>query len=263
MQPYSNNGFAPAWWMESSNLGDAITPFIIEQMTGKKAYFVNPQEDVKKYMLTGSILNWDVKNAVVFGCGLASKTDVVPTGKDIHGVRGVLTGEILKRQNIPFAEVYGDPALMLPRFIKPSKEYEKTKIGVLPHYVDQHKVISKFNDWHNDVLYIDILGSLEDLVDQINQCRIVYSSTLHGIIFCHAYGIPCYWTKFSDNVLGDGMKFYDHYTSLYVPVDEVECLDLRGLSHFHFRELPKTPLIPNEDTIKYVTERLFSHFPII
>jgi len=255
--------FVAAYWMELSNLGDAITPFLIEKMTGKKAYHANPLDDVRKYMITGSILNWDVKKAVVYGCGLANKNDIVPTDKEIHGVRGVLTGDILKRQSIDFQEIYGDPALLLPRFVQPSEQHEKTKIGVLPHYVDQHIVISKNLEWGNDVIFLDILGDLHTLIDQINQCKIVYASTLHGIIFCHAYGIPCYWTKFSDNVLGDDMKFYDHYTALYVPVADVQFLDLRGFSKIDFKKLPQKPYIPNFDTIKHVEQRLFDNFPKI
>jgi len=255
--------YVAAYWMELSNLGDAITPFLIEKMTGKKVYHTNPLVDVRKYMITGSILNWDVKKAVVYGCGLAYKQDTVSRDKEIYGVRGALTGDILRRDGISFQEIYGDPALLLPRFVKPSQQYEKTKIGVLPHYVDQHTVMSKNLDWGNDVIFLNILGDLQTLIDQINQCKIVYASTLHGIIFCHAYGIPCYWTKFSNLVLGDDMKFYDHYTALYVPVADVQFLDLRNLNIIEFNKLPQNPLIPNFDTIRYVEERLFNNFPKI
>lgn len=255
--------FVPAYWMNLSNLGDAIAPFIIEKLTNKKVYLTNWHEEVAKYMITGSILNHEVRNAIVWGCGVARETDLIPRGKDIYAVRGVLTGEMCKRQGIPFQEVYGDPALILPKFIQPTQEFEKTKIGVLPHYVDQYTAISKYSEWGNDVVMLDILGDLQTFVDQINQCKIVYSSTLHGIIFCHAYGIPCYWVKFSDMVLGDDMKFYDHYTALYVPVADVNFLDLRGMGYINYKNLPTSPLIPNQDTISYVVDKLINNFPKI
>lgn len=257
--------FVPAYWMEMSNLGDALTPFIIEKITGKKAYHVSPQEDVRKFVITGSILNWDIKSAVVWGAGCANASDIIPPNKEIWAVRGALTGDMCRRQGVPFREVYGDPAILLPKLFHTEHimaDDFKKKIGVIPHYVDQHSAISRFNDWGNDVLFIDILGSLDNFIEQISQCKIVYSSTLHGVIICHAYGIPCYWTKFADYILGDDIKYYDHYTSLYVPVADVKPLDLRRFSVIDYRSLPTTPLIPNSDTIKYVQDKLLENCPL-
>jgi pyruvyltransferase len=252
--------FIPAYWMELSNIGDALSPILIEFITGKKAYHVKPDEDVTKYVITGSLLNWNFKNGILWGVGCANKNDVIPNN-DIRGVRGSLSGDMCKNQGISFKEIYGDPAILLSNFIKPI-EKERKYIGFIPHYVDQHCVIKK-NDWSNpDIKFIDILGGLDKFLSDIQECRVVYSSTLHGIILCHAYGIPCYWAKFTDNILGDDMKYYDYHTSLYVPVLDVYCLDLRNYDFYNVSNLPKNPYMPTIDTISWVQNNLLNNCPL-
>jgi len=52
------------------------------------------------------------------------------------------------------------------------------------------------------------------VVDAINTCRYVASSSLHGLIVANAYGIPAVWTTFADTLAGDDTKFFDYYESV-------------------------------------------------
>jgi pyruvyltransferase len=47
------------------------------------------------------------------------------------------------------------------------------------------------------------------------------SSTLHGLVFAHAYGKPALWLEFGDRVLGNGFKFFDYYHSIGVQPQDV------------------------------------------
>jgi len=190
---------------------------------------VSANDPCEKVMVTGSILNNDVYNATVWGCGLAYSTDVVPPKKSILAVRGKLTGEILKKQGMEFNEVYGDPALLLPRLY--DVEVPKVwKLGIIPHYVDTKYVYDKLGMSDNElamhgIKILDIMSDVEDFVRQVKSCQKIVSSTLHGLIVSHAYGVPCSWVKFTDLIGGDDFKYLDYYSS--IECEENTFIDLR------------------------------------
>src|SRR3990172_4808712 len=106
-------------WCLSDNFGDKLTPYLIEKISGKKCVWSHPETDIIKYLVTGSILNWDIKFAVVWGCGVANKSDTVIMG-DIRAVRGELSKYIALLSNPDTNVAIGDPALLLPRIYQPS-----------------------------------------------------------------------------------------------------------------------------------------------
>jgi pyruvyltransferase len=61
---------------------------------------------------------------------------------------------------------------------------------------------------------------LEDYLCALLSCRIIVSSSLHGLIFAHAYGLPAIWIKLSDRLVGGEFKFHDHYA--FMEVDALE-----------------------------------------
>jgi hypothetical protein len=166
-------------------------------------------------MITGSILNHQTCQTEVWGAGIAFKNDTIPKTHKILAVRGFLTAKKLKnRQKYKFGGVVGDPALLMPHYYKPN--IAKThKLGIIPHYIDAGLVCNKLNqNWmrKNNSKVIDICLAPEQFIDELLSCETVISSSLHGIILAHAYGIPVKWVKFSNNIGGDDFKFHDHYS---------------------------------------------------
>ncbi len=188
-----------AWWAckEIGNFGDAITPYIIRHF-GKEVEHNNSGDHI---LMSGSILSESNENSIIIGSGFMSNSDQFKGAKSIELVRGVLSRNKLG-VNCPV----GDPALILPLIYSPNVSKRYT-VGIVPHYVDYDLM----KHWESDLTHvIDITNDVEDFIDQICECELIVTSSLHGLIAAHAYGIKAKWVTLSRNVAGDGFKFYDY-----------------------------------------------------
>jgi len=207
-----------SWWGENGNWGDALNHILCGHISGKDVnkIFTRIEDPIFRYYCVGSILGHVRSgNFEVWGSGLISEHDRLRVKPNkIHAVRGPLTRKILIEQGYNCPEVYGDPALLYPLFYQP-KVTKKYAYGIIPHNVD------KDNPWlyqfknNPNVKIIDILDPTgKRFVDEINECKIILSSSLHGIICGDSYGIPSYWVELSNKVIGKGFKFKDYYLSV-------------------------------------------------
>lgn len=213
------------WWSEihlagkkKENYGDLVGCYLVEKISGKKAVWTHPKKrsflDTFKtvYLTAGSILAQVEGKCVVWGSGIISKEYKIKKAVFL-AVRGPQTRKHLMAQGYEVPEVYGDPALLLPRFYNPKKQ-AKYDLGIIPHYAD-YKLVTEMYKEQSNVLIIDLMtNDVESVTDLILQCRRIISSSLHGIIISQAYHIPAVWVKFSDNVFGDGIKYQDYFESV-------------------------------------------------
>jgi hypothetical protein len=213
------NDIIRVWWAggeKNFNYGDAMVPYLVEKMTGKKAVLTPKKGPHRVNLVIGSIINMagTTRFCDVWGCGVISKNQSAQKGARFFAVRGPLTRQALLRTGHQCPEVYGDPALLLPKYYQPKteKEYE---IGIIPHYVDYERVKREVKD--PSVKVIDLTHpSIEDVTDEIYKCKRIVSSSLHGVIVSQAYGIPAVWVKLSNKLAGDGVKFADYFLSVGV-----------------------------------------------
>lgn len=172
--------------------------------------------DYEHYVFAGSMLNHATKHSVVWGAGLASMLDGVNPDLRIKAVRGPISRMRAINCGASCPKVYGDPGILLPKFYTPQvkKRYDW---GVVPHYVDHLRAYSRFEGLAE---VIDPLQPVESFVEQVASCERIISSSLHGIIIAHAYGVPAVWVKMSDSIGGDGTKYRDYYQSIEWEVDK-------------------------------------------
>lgn len=187
------------------NFGDILTPHLLD-------YFKIQYQYSKKEFDTlciGSIISKAKKDTTVLGSGIISKNDVVTPLANYKFVRGPHTRKKVIDTGGICPEIYGDPAMLLPLICKESrKEHE---LGIIPHYVDYDKVKQEYPN----VKVINLLNSNPlEVCKEITSCKKIISSSLHGVITAHAYEIPAAWVKFSNNLAGDDIKFYDHFASV-------------------------------------------------
>ena len=227
---------AKIYWCKNvnyeKNLGDCITSYIYEKIKGiKPIYCTEKNLDEPVYFGSGSILvsckNW--KNVVVWGTGIMFSNDTFDEPTKTLAVRGPLTRKRYLELGYDCPEVYGDIGLLLPRFYK-SKTTKLYKVGVIPHYVD-YEFCKKIFSTLNSVKIIDICRDIEDVIDDICECDMTISSSLHGIIVSHAYGIKSCWVKFSEKILGDNSKYFDYYSSLGLSVHKPIIIDYKRMMY--------------------------------
>lgn len=209
---------------DSKNWGDALNPILIQKISEREPLIVTEYTyNIKNnpiYSVIGSVLesanpnNCGHKNLVVWGTGfISSQGRLKVQPKEICAVRGPSTRELLLKQGYKCPDIYGDPALLYPKFYRP-KIQKKYKLGIIPHYIDKNDIFVRNFKNNPDILIIDVFSGIHNVVDQICSCEKIASSSLHGIIAADAYGIQSTWIKFSDNVIGNGFKFFDYFKSV-------------------------------------------------
>lgn len=213
------------WWNEmklqgksKENYGDLLGKYLVEKITNKKVVWAKPSAFsicnlfAPIYVTIGSVLAHVNSNCVVWGSGIVSKANTIKKAKFL-AVRGPQTRAYLISQGHDVPEVYGDPALLLPRYFNPKviKEYG---LGIVPHYVD-FEMVNDFYKHDATIFVIDLMtNNIEETTKVFLRCEKIVSSSLHGVIIAHAYGIPAIWQKFSNKVFGDDIKYQDYFESV-------------------------------------------------
>lgn len=204
------------------NFGDDLNPVLIEKISGRKAIRLNkvPKKIYKPcYLVVGSILHWADENTVVWGAGFATEgSKVIAPPIAIKAVRGPLTRLELIKSGLKCPEVYGDPALLHKRLFNISAN-KKYKLGIIAHYAEaKNQFFKKWLSLHvkhtDDIKIISVADSVENVIENINECDYIASSSLHGIIIADSYNIPNVHVNFNGFVPHTQFKFYDYYQSI-------------------------------------------------
>lgn len=187
-----------------------------------------PTRRARYAVSTGSVIRLCQDHAMVYGSGIRDVQQTVHHSM-VRAVRGPLTRQRFLDSGFPCAPIYGDPGLLMPRFYKAKQPKTKYKLGLIPHFTEYDDIVEKYaND--KDVLVIDMnTGNLKGVIDQINMCDKTVSSSLHGLVLSHAYGVPTRQIEYSDRINGDGTKFLDYYKG--VGLERLDPIDGHGCKY--------------------------------
>lgn len=243
------------WYDREANFGDAAGPWLVAQRTGRQIVNVRRTKETptraqgRAALLVGSIIQMFNRDDVdIWGSGLMSPLTQEQSsrlserrGIEVHAVRGLLTAEELREKiswEVP--AIYGDPALLLPRYLPvPEKQ---SHICVVPHL--QHR--AQLTERAEPGLHIaDVREDVASVVRQIASAQACISTSLHGIIVAQAYGVPWVWLDVVDSPLGGGrFKFNDFFTTLdSSAVSHAEIL-AEDLPAADFRTLAESARLP-------------------
>lgn len=209
--------YVPTYWHVSDNFGDALTPWLVQHLSGLPARFVDPWAgDEVPYVITGSVMGWRMKKGIIWGAGCANEADLDPHLFSppspefvIVMTRGPLSARWVREAgHAPVA--FGDPGFVVPKFYQP-KMVEPRRVGVICSWVDFDVAKERC-----EAPVLSTMGSVEPIIDQIASWDVVVSSSLHGLVIGIAYGKPVVWAKFSDLMVGNDFKFLDLFASIKV-----------------------------------------------
>lgn len=216
------------WWMETpypGNLGDIINPYIIEKLTGFPPSLKSARNSA---IMIGSIIKFAEDRTKVWGSGTPRMTDKLNPNADYRAVRGPLTRQLVLESGGKCEPVFGDVACFMPRIYWP--EVEKTHdLGLIRHTAHRDRDIRL--DGVREISVVRVGDEeIEAFVRELLSCRKIISTSLHGIILAHAYGIPAEWATFDDGLpglKGDETKFWDYFES--VDIERHSPMDLAGV----------------------------------
>lgn len=199
-----------------TNFGDWVTPYLIKKICGSEVKNPVDPTNTDNYVVlsTGSIMRLCGANTIVWGSGIRDRYQDIKPGKLIRSIRGPITRTRILEVGGECPPIYGDPALLLPRFYSPKGINRKYLLGIAPH-ISQYDKIKQLYRGEERVLVIDLrTKNIESVVDKLLMCEKIVSSSLHGIIVANAYNVPVRWIQFDTNVFGDNTKYYDHFESI-------------------------------------------------
>ncbi|GAA2516220.1 polysaccharide pyruvyl transferase family protein [Rarobacter incanus] len=222
------DGNVPArWWLVNDNFGDLLSPWILEQISGRKVVLAD--RTIPHYVAIGSIAKHIRPNSVVWGTGsfgTEGEEDICPSAT-YAAVRGPLTRSRLQHFGAKIPAIYGDPALLTPAFYFPRVEITH-EVGMVTRWSERNRQAAEFGPGvaHITLDTTDIEGTLR----QILACKRIVTSSLHGLIIADAYGIPSAWIS-SGTPRGGEFKFYDYFATVN---------KFRKVQHFSFTSAPVT-----------------------
>lgn len=225
------------------NVGDAITPYLVQKLTGKPVYRVRSNV-VVHLLAVGSIIHEVRCRSLVWGSGILD-AERLP-GRDtlerarFLAVRGRLTQQLLAASGADVAAAaIGDPAVVMPLFYEPKRSDQAYRIGLVPHYVDRETPLVRYMASLPGISLIDVSQQPEPFIDDICQCELVVSSSLHGLILADSYRVPNLWVRFSDGLVGGEFKFHDYYSTTDAPDSRITLITDQVAADECIAALPK------------------------
>lgn len=230
-----------------NNFGDLIGPMIISRLVPENSFKIVTRNSIcsKTLFSVGSVLHFAKNKDIVWGSGRngkISENNHKFKTLDVRAVRGPLTQSFLNSKNIHCPDIYGDPALLLPKLYP-----EYTQLSKVKRY--DYTIIPNLNDeliFKQDENLISPLADIELILKRIVQSRFVAGSSLHAIIVAEAFGVPA---RLMESKSENHFKYNDYYLGT-------------GRLGFHSAKTVNSALdLGGEPAIKWNYEKLLKAFP--
>lgn len=242
-----------AWWQHPhpGNFGDWLTPFIFSHLSDLKILYRDPTaRGFKKHIIsTGSIGRFIRPNSIVVGTGISSLEYKLNRSANYISLRGPITAELLTKSGGPEVSSFGDPAILLSKILPINRDKTNGRTAIVRHFAHAQVPITLEEDMDEISILVSSPSDILQFILRINQYEKVVTSSLHVLITCHSYGIPCAlvtFTGFNEKISGSGIKYTDYCLGADLPPInptaigmELNQRTLDGLFHHHKVTLTK------------------------
>lgn len=276
------------WFNRYPNVGDLLGPWIVQKLsphstliystyvTRKEALrivigallrFRLPAKEYLRRLFVappilftiGSILDHCNKDIVVWGSGFQNEGETCTQGRFI-AVRGYESKNRLLQLGlkIPDNLSIGDPAILTPLLYTPHV-VKKHKLGIVMHNKDCDYCIQNFGQYH---LISVVTSDIESFLTDMCSCQYILTTSLHGLILAHTYGIPALWMQ--KNWIGsDGFKFKDYFSSVQMPsIEPLKADVIKTLTEAEILTLFNLyPTLPSSKVLDELREQLLAVAP--
>lgn len=202
---------------EPYNFGDWVGPLLYEARTGRKPIWCTARRvrrSGQTFFSVGSILHMidHPDRAIVWGSGIIKRDAAITRPREIRAVRGPISRARCLELGHQCPEIYGDPAILLPRYLPGKTGSPRYRLGIIPHSVNMDEA-RRHLPKTSEVLLIDVMRPVQDVCRDISDCACTVSTSLYGLIVSHAFDVPSAWMGLEASLYGDGVKFQDYYAS--------------------------------------------------
>ena len=225
------------------NAGDNFNIDLLSFMNVELTPTTNPA-DADLIMLGGSLSSLqnpkyavDTTPLYIWGTGFL-------WGDDIHGplcrpnlVVRALRGKLSKDKlaglmgaSLPEDLPLADPGLLASFFAGHNID-KKYDVGFIPHFREHGSYeVEHVLAVNQNLHFIDITQTPREVIRDIQQCRSIISSSLHGLIFSDSLGIPNCHVRLTELPLGGSFKFRDYYSAFNLSDPALTMDDALGIT---------------------------------
>jgi len=219
-----------AYFLRIPNVGDRVNPLVVAEVGAAEVHYASNLA-APHLLAIGSIAGLANSSSLIWGSGVLHPGFGVgsPQPQNVRALRGKLSFQAIRDAGIAIGNVpLGDPAFLAPKLLgikrSPAPRWD---LGIVMHYVDRTNPIFLRMLQQPNVVDLNVHSEPDAFLSTMAECEAVVSTSLHGLVFAEAMGIPNLWVKASDRVLGDGFKFCDWFSTTSRPQQMARPLDLR------------------------------------
>jgi glycosyltransferase involved in cell wall biosynthesis len=209
-----------AYFVRIPNVGDLINPALISYLTGRNVRHTSDRA-APHLLAVGSLMAAATPTSQVWGTGIMHPDLGIGTAlaENVHAVRGRLTYSALRAAGIALGDVpLGDPAHLAPALLGFKRALSpRYRLGIAAHYVDRRHPILLRMLREPGVADLNVHDAPHVFLELMADCEAVLSTSLHGLIFAEALGIPSLWAKAGDEIAGGEFKFHDWFSTTSNP----------------------------------------------